>query len=301
MNLHAAIQEFILASGADGLRDKTIGWYRSILGKFGERLGKRQMDVITANEIRAYLVYLREAGYSPETVSGHSRALHRFFRWCASEYNLPNPMANIKYPRQPKPAVSKSVMVEDVIKLLEACDESWLGKRDKAMIAFLMDTGCRAAGLCSLKMVDLDMVKYRAYVVEKGQKRRALMFSDLTAHLLREWLYVRSDVQTVFHSRNGLSMTPDSLLHMINRLKERAGVKGRVNPHAFRHGFAREYLKQGGDLATLSRLMGHTNPATTAMFYGVFAEDELAEAHRKHTPMREIKLSSSDDENERSG
>ena len=53
-------------------------------------------------------------------------------------------------------------------------------------------------------------------------------------------------------------------------LGQRAGVTGFCNPHAFRHGFAIEYLMNGGDLVSLSDLMGHESVQTTRDFYAVF-------------------------------
>lgn len=292
MQLHQAIEEFLLASGADGLKEKTLIWYGSLLKTFAFAFGDVELETIEPNAIRRYLVGLK-GRYSEDTVHGHTRALHKFWRWCAEEYKVSNPMTNIRYPKQLKPKLPKAVTAADVIKLLEACDGNVFPKRDRAIVAFLADTGCRAAGLCSLRVQDVDLERGRAYVVEKGAKRRAVMFSDFTKHLLQEWLTERaSDSEYVFQSRAGEQLTPNGLLQLMYRLKAKAGITGRANPHAFRHGFAREYLMSGGDLSTLSRLMGHEDVSVTASFYGVFAEDELAQAHRAHSNLLRIKMSS---------
>ena len=74
-----------------------------------------------------------------------------------------------------------------------------LGKRDKALIAFLADTGCRAGGICGLLMEDLDFEHGKAYVIEKGSKRRAIWFEETTAFFLADWLKLRrSDLQPSF-------------------------------------------------------------------------------------------------------
>jgi integrase/recombinase XerD len=70
-----------------------------------------------------------------------------------------------------------------------------------------------------------------------------------------------------------------------DRLKKKAGVAGRVNPHSFRHAFAREYLKNGGDVSILPTLMGHSDVNTTRDFYAVFKTDELADLHLKYSPI----------------
>ncbi|MCU0476789.1 MAG: tyrosine-type recombinase/integrase, partial [Anaerolineae bacterium] len=72
---------------------------------------------------------------------------------------------------------------------------------------------------------------------------------------------------------------------MLKRLKAKAGVSGRVNPHSFRHNFAREYLRNGGEVVTLARLLGHEDVNTTAAFYAVFSKDELQSQHMKFSPI----------------
>jgi len=109
--------------------------------------------------------------------------------------------------------------------------------------------------------------------------------------MLRAWLLVRpggSDALFVNLS-TGQALTESGVSQVLKRLKRRAGVRGRVNPHAFRHGFAREYLKNGGDLATLAKLLGHKDINTTTDFYAVFSEDELAELHEKFSPLRALR------------
>lgn len=66
---------------------------------------------------------------------------------------------------------------------------------------------------------------------------------------------------------------------LLTRLKKQAGLTGHANPHSFRHGFAKDYLMNGGDLASLADLMGHESVETTESFYAVF---EQADLRRKH-------------------
>lgn len=293
MQLQTAVDEFLLACGADGLSRRTLIWYGSLLKKFTEAFGDRDLDSLSVSELRTFLVNLRQQGkYSEDTLHDHGRALRRFFNWSSREYEMAsNPMDRIKATKQPKPKMPKAVNAADVVKLLAVCDASTtMGKRNRAVIAFLMDTGCRAAGVCGLTMNDLDLEQGRAYVIEKGSKRRVVFFSEVTAHFLREWLAVRNpDSPYVFYGHTGERLRSNGLTQLFDRLKARAGVTGRVNPHAFRHGFARDYIKNGGDLATLSRILGHESQEVTALYYAVFEADELKAAHEKFSPMKKLR------------
>ncbi len=215
MNLCQAIDNFILACEADGLAPATTQHYQSKLGRLGRELGHCQLRDINTNTLRYYIIEMRQqteryidapqkpiqqGGYSPETVNTHIRALHRFFKWCALEYDRPNPMAKIRYP-QPQQQAPKGISPNDVIKMLEATGDNITGVRDRALVAFLADTGCRLGGLVGLSIHDLYLAKHQALVLEKGNQARMVMFTYFTQQLLAQWLEWRPEgVEQIFSS-----------------------------------------------------------------------------------------------------
>lgn len=280
MKLTVAVQEFLTAQEADGSSGQTVAWYRSLLKKFVGFTGDVEIETISTSQIRQYIIEVRRQ-YAPDTAHGHVRSQHKFWRWCSIEYDLKNPMRNIKYPAQPKQKEPKAAAVNDLVAMFRAIDTSThIGRRDRAILAFLVDTGSRSAGVYTLKVANLDLVNRRAVVTEKGNKSRQVMFTEVTAACLASWMEIRSPVEHVFYSMTKIKpLTRSGVYQIMKRLKKNAGVLGRANPHALRHAFSLEYLKAGGDLATLSRLLGHSDIATTAAYYAVFAQNELAELH----------------------
>ncbi len=120
-----------------------------------------------------------------------------------------------------------------------------------------------------------------------------VLFRQETANALARWTRVRKwrDNPFVFHSlQEDVPLNPTSLRHMLNRRGKRAGVKGKVNPHAFRHGFAREYILNGGDLASASEIMGHSSLAITKDFYAMFSIEELREKHDTFSPLGNLEI-----------
>lgn len=302
MLLSAAVLEFLVALQADGLSPATVKWYRSILRSLVQQHPHDELTSLSAVTLRAYIVKLRDrltytdAPQKPRqnrkmalaSVDSHVTALHSFWAWCAREYDIPNPMANIRRAPRRSPEV-KAISPENFVKLFEATSDRVAGVRDRALLAFLADTGCRLGGVVSLKLDDLDVEGCRALVREKGNKTRTVVFTSITARFLASWLSVRSKrtgyvFTSVVYPHNPLSK--DGVEQILKRLKHRAGVTGRVNPHSFRHAFAREYLRRGGDIVTLARLLGHSDVNTTAAYYAVFSQDELAELHEKYSPLR---------------
>jgi integrase/recombinase XerD len=83
-------------------------------------------------------------------------------------------------------------------------------------------------------------------------------------------------------------MTGSTAIQMLRRMGKRAGVSGRVNPHAFRHAFAREFMLNGGDIGTVSQILGHTQIAVTKQFYAVFSTEELRGEHDRFGPVSRL-------------
>ncbi|MDX2138694.1 MAG: tyrosine-type recombinase/integrase [Chloroflexota bacterium] len=299
----------MIAIQADGLSRSSVRWYSAMLKPLGDHFRDLQLADVTTALLRRYVVGLRTrdsryegsassrpeaaGGLSDESVSAHIRALHRFWNWATIEYRLQsNPMLNIKRPsrRSPQP---KGIDLADLRALFAATGDDIAGCRDRAIMAFLIDTGCRAQGLTGLELARLDMSQRRAVVIEKGKRTRTVFFTDRTAALLEQWAAVRPSVATtVFCSLGprvyGKPLSYEGLTFILDHLKTKAGVAGRVNPHSFRHAFARQYIMNGGDLATLSQLMGHSDSTVTSWYYAVFTDGELSNMHDRFSPAKGV-------------
>src|SRR5690606_5101434 len=132
--------------------------------------------------------------------------------------------------------------------------------RNRAIIALLADTGARRGEILNLT-IDINVIRRQADVAGKTGTR-TIYWTHYTNNLLFKWLAVRPKCKTdaLFVSftegREHDALTGSGLSQVLVRLKKKAGIRGRVNPHSFRHKFAQEYLKNGGDVITLAHLGG---------------------------------------------
>jgi len=125
---------------------------------------------------------------------------------------------------------------EDILALLETTKgNTLLDLRDRAIILFLLDTGCRAGELCSLKADDLDLNAMQASVANIGTRARFVFFGESTRNALQSWLDVRpSDrgawvfVSLATHSKGAL--TSSSLYRMLKCRGQSSGVQGVCKP-----------------------------------------------------------------------
>ncbi|RLC69829.1 MAG: integrase [Chloroflexi bacterium] len=300
MKLEEAVEEFLLSCCADGLSPRTVEWHHSHLKRLVSYLDK-DVAAISTHDIRDFVAHLRnrsrryighpthppiEGGLSIATIHGCIRSLKRFFNWLEKEGIIPaNPAARLRLPKLPD-RVPKGISPSDFRKLLACCNGNKVQElRDRAIVLFLADTGCRAGEVCSLKVEDLNLDEGIALVRGKGRKERMVAMSQTTCEALKAYLEVRpkGKGEQVFIGQRG-PLTVSGLSQVMRRLKKKAGVSGCCNPHSFRHGFAREWLMSGGDMASLSDLLGHADIETTKV-YSVFRMMELKAKHNQHSPV----------------
>jgi site-specific recombinase XerD len=287
-NLIAAVEGF-LAGQAGEVSASTRVWYGRMLRPFGEWAGPVCPSTVTPAMLRAYRAHLVDRGLSVHSVHGHQRAIRRLFSWLVDEghieHNVALDVPLVRLPAQPPKALSD----DDLDRLLDRLPSEDV--RDRAIILLLADTGCRVGGLCSLTLESLDLPNNCATVVEKGQRSRRVYFTPVTADTLSLYLAVRPSSQSdvLFLSKSGTALTTNGVRLMLERVGKRAGVKGRVNAHSFRHAFARSFLRNGGNLAALGRLLGHApGSPVTAKYYAVWDDRELQEFHERYSPLAHL-------------
>lgn len=289
MNLTQAVEVF-LAAQAGEVAVSTRGWYRRRLAAFCQFAGPVALEDVDLTTIRAFRAELVDRELSVHYIHGCQRALRRFFAWLVDEglatRNVAKDIPLIRLPPQPPKALSD----DDLMRFLERLPQEDV--RDRAIILLLADTGCRVGGLCSLTVDALDLPNRSAMVTEKGQRGRRIYFTTHTAETLALYLSVRpeNDSPALFLSRSGSPLTTNGVRLMLERVGKRAGVKGRCNAHSFRHAFARSFLRNGGNLAALGRILGHSpGSAVTARYYAVWDDRELQEYHERYSPLAKVR------------
>lgn len=284
----------------------TLALRRTILDKLLWFLRQHEHASCGTSELKLFLAYLsrgheRPGGrwgndqltrqVRPSTVQTYHRHLRTFFRWLVSEGVIDaSPMDGVAAPLA-RPDQVQPFAMEQVKALLTAAKRTKNPRRDEALVLFLLDTGVRASELCSLVVKDVDMQGRRCSVLGKGNKYRTVYFGGATAKAI--WQYLRSDprevVEPLFLSERGEAFTRSGLRQLIERLGDLARIEAaRCSPHTFRHTFAVEFLRAGGNVFTLQQLLGHTDLKTSNR-YVALAQADIQNQHRQFSPADRLK------------
>ncbi len=279
-DLKKRISYYLGAKRIDGLSPRTLANYKYTLDMFSERVNK-SVSKITADDIRGYISYLSEArGLRETSLQTHISVLRAFFSWLLMEERIKkNPMLKIRSLKLDKKNARQALSVEELERLRDACK----GYREKALVEFLVSTGCRLSEVAQLNVADLDFNNRSVTVTGKGNKERPVYFSIRARLMLQEYIKERKGGEGLFVSSKTpyLPLKPRAIQRIIHGLSVRAGLDARVHPHLLRHTFATHALNSGMDVTAIQQLLGHENISTTQI-YAAMNEDVTRHQYNKY-------------------
>jgi integrase/recombinase XerD len=267
---------------------QTIAAYRDtfrLLLRFAHaQTGKQpfelDIDDLDAPLIGAFLTHLEQGrGNTARTRNARLGAIHSFYRYVAIEHpehahTIARVMA-IPTKRHERSTVCYLDLTE-IDALLAAPDlTSWLGRRDRALLALMIQTGVRVSELVSLRLCDVHLGTGRhIQVLGKGRKRRATPLTGQNVAVLREWITERGGQpdDPLFPTRQGRALSRYTVGLLIGKHTDTAAAHcpslttKHVTPHVLRHTAAMHWRSKGIDLATIAMLLGHESIQTTHIY-----------------------------------
>jgi len=284
-------EAFLTAKRAEGASRKTIVAYGECLTKFLRWATTRNFSTVeglTPPDLREFMLFLAERGHNSGGQHMHFRVLKTFLRWYESELEPDgwrNPIRKVKPPKLVESPIDP-VPLEDIEAMTIACQGHRQGLRDKSILLTLLDTGLRAQELVGLDSTDLDPYTGEIRVrplVGKGRKGRSVFLAERSRRAVRAYMKVRGQVPgALFETETGGRLKYPGLRQIIRRCAVSAGVE---DPplHSFRRAFTINMLRNGADLLSIQRLLGHSSMALIAK-YAKQVTDDLRQVHLRASP-----------------
>jgi len=253
----STLNNYITAQRQAGhLSPTTLRQYTWHLEHLAQWLAKQnlQLDQIDRNTLRQWGASLYDH-WQPATIKQAICAARHMFAWLHHEGIIDeDPAQGLRVPKV-RPRPQRTLTQSDVTALLDCCDDSTKGKRDRAILNLLIDTGLRAAEICRLQLADLDIEAQSLTVQVKGGWAQRRFYGETTAATLQAWIDVRQTSDpALFVSLGGTTpgqaLTTRGLRVIVKRIGEKAGVQS-VSPHAFRRGFATIAIAAGAPTRTV--------------------------------------------------
>lgn len=264
-NLPRRVKAFLAAKRIDGCRPKTIKGYRERLKMFMTQCSK-PVQAITTDDLREYLAYLvDERHLMDNSVQAHINTLRSFFSWLVDEDNIrKSPMRKIKSLKIDKLRSRHPLTAEQLELVRDGCR----GYKEKALVEFLVSSGCRVSEVAGLHVDDIDWRDRKCKVIGKGNKERTVYFSVRAKLMLQLYIAERRGGEALFASSRAPyePLTDRGIEKMISKLGKRIGMERPLYPHLMRHTFASHALNCGMELTIIQHLLGHSDPKTTLIY-----------------------------------
>ena len=270
------LEAFLSAKEVEGRSPKTLERYKYVIRRVLTDCG-RTTNHITVYHIRTYFMKEKQRGISNSTLEGTRSILLSYFSWLHKEGLInSNPMANLSTIKCEK-IVRKPYQEEDIECLKESCKSV----RDKALIMFLLSTGCRVSEVCNLNRTSIRFSALECTVVGKGNKERIVYLSPATAMMLKRYLDQRKDDNVaLFIGKRLERLQPGGVRSMLRQLERKTGVAN-VHPHRFRRTLATNLISRGMAIQEVAAVLGHDRLDTT-MKYVYLENSTVKNSYRKY-------------------
>ena len=250
---------------------------------------------------KAFIIAINNATLSPKTILEHHRLISAILSQAEKEMLIPYNAASKATPPTVERKTPNYFQVHDVEQIRDALEQEPL--KWKVLTHLLLITGCRRGEIAGLKWSKVDFDNSKLTIdhallyssksgiytdTPKSNKTRFIKLPLETMLLLKEYrrwyfeLKIKNgdrwkNMDYLFINDDGNPLMPDSITSWMAKFSERHGLP-HINPHAFRHTMASILIKNGADIVSVSKRLGHAKVSTTTDFYAQIIEEADTDA-----------------------
>lgn len=258
--------------------------FRLLLRFAAERLRRSPSDLliadIDATFVGDFLDHLETTrGNAARSRNARLAALHAFFRYVS----ITEPAHALHCQRVlaiPSKRFDRGLVEflndEEIAALLDAPDSNtWIGRRDRALLLVAVQTGLRVSELTGLRRQDVVLGAGAHLRCDgKGRKLRCTPLRRDAVKLLNAWMRDRPTAHDtpVFPSSRGGRLSCDAVERLV--AKHTTAARARcpslackpITPHTLRHTAAMQLLQRGVDRTVIALWLGHESIETTQIY-----------------------------------
>lgn len=266
--------------------------------EFTKERGKYSYTSTIEGSIKANIEKRGDIGLeiSITTLNNYLRNIKAFFSWMEENKLIRNnSVKKCKYIKQVR--TSKEQLTDaEFNRLIKSIDITKYHEfRDYTIINLIFDSGMRLGETLNLTIHDIDLVRRTIVIpseITKGKKERVVFFSESMYKLLSRWIRYKDsiiDTELLFPSQrsNGVLAVTNFERNFRGYLS-RAKINKKISPHNLRNNFGRRFLISGGDIFTLSKILGHSSVTVTEKAYADLLDEDLRRKYSRYSPLENL-------------
>ena len=293
LSMKTLVQEFLFDCQVRNLSPRTIHNYEKQLNYFMRYLKEAQsveaLEDLKPLHIKQFVVMLQGKKNKPSYVNDLLKAVKCLCAYAFDEGYTPELLTKkVKNVKEPKVLIH-TFSDDEIVRMIQFYDgNDYLSIRNRLMLMMLFDTGLRISEIIDMKPSQIRQGYFVVY--GKGRKERVVPQNAIVSKWLMKYdrakecyfQYKRAE-DCYFLSKNGRRLTPEAVNKFMKKASKSVGINPlvRVSPHTCRHTFAHQELKNGLDLYSLSRLLGHESVSITQRYLEAVRDEQVLTSAKK--------------------
>lgn len=264
---------------------------RKLLGFLAANGHSLNADSLQHDDLRAYQRFLALRLKSPASRARALVAIRSWLRWIAREGMIAKDLSNgITLPKLEQ-RLPKPIDPDELTRLLSSLPSATLQeKRDRALVHFLVSTGCRISEALALDRTDFPRSGSRLVVTGKGSKQRSVYLTEDARAAVEDYLAAREDACMALFINFDRSagddrerrLTAAGARYVVKQIRRAIGAWSFKSPHVARHTTATTLLEvTGGDVRLVQEVLGHAN-LNTLQGYTKIVDSRKQDAYRRY-------------------
>ncbi|QGM28949.1 tyrosine-type recombinase/integrase [Bacillus sp. N3536] len=263
-----------------------------------------EVEEVKPIHIKKYIQLCQNSGLEKNiTINGSIATLRVFFKYLVDEEyidELENPIRRIKNLKEDKTVIV--TFKDDEVKriLNDVKEETYSNLRDKLILILLFDSGIRVSELCDIKVN--DVARKHILIHGKGSKQRLVYISNIMRKYMRKYedakekRFKNKSVDEIedayFLDQSAVRLSRSRINKILKEHCTNVGIRSEVrcSPHDCRHYFAQKQLRNGIDVYSLSRLMGHYDTQLTSKYLRGLEQEDILKIGRLHSPLNNLNI-----------
>ena len=259
------------------LRQGTINHYRQSYVQFFKFFEPdTPIEEIDEDAYKRYVLYLRSTLNNDVSINSYLRDFITTMHYLMNEgYIQSYKMQAIKVDKSHIETYNEQEL-QLLLKKPNIKKCSFIEYQAWVMTNFLFSTAVRQRSLMFIKVKDIDFDNNVVYVnVTKNRKPLIVPLNQTMVNILREYLKYRNhktDDDYLFCNVFGQQLVKSTCYHMLYEYNKRRGVET-TGIHRYRHTFAKQWILSGGNVVSLSQLLGHSSLEITQNYIHLLVSD----------------------------